>query len=102
MGTGRTMLIAVVLVALVAPLVTCSEPEPEAGPATTLPTKAAEGCETDDLLACARRSTIGDLVPDEPVAASGTPITLGMVDRRTPPPGPSPSSARRCRRPSSS
>ena len=68
----RTMVIVVVLVALVASVAACSEPEPEAGPTTTLPTKAAEGCETDDLLACARRSTIGDLVPDEPVAASGT------------------------------
>lgn len=75
------MLVVVVLVALAASVAGCSEPEPEAGPTTTLPTEAAEGCETDDLLACARRSTLGDLVPDEPVAASGAPITLGMVNQ---------------------
>lgn len=75
------MLVVVVLVALTASVAGCSEPEPEAGPTTTVPTKAAEGCETDDLLACARRSTLGDLVPDEPVAASGAPITLGMVNQ---------------------
>jgi branched-chain amino acid transport system substrate-binding protein len=75
------MVVVAVLVALVATMSACSEPEPEAAPSTTAPVNAAEGCETDDLLACARLSTIGEFVPDEAVAASGEPITLGMVNQ---------------------
>jgi branched-chain amino acid transport system substrate-binding protein len=75
------MVVVAVLVALAASMSACSEPEPEAGPATTAVANPAEGCETDDLLACARLSTIGELVPEEPVAASGEPITLGMVNQ---------------------
>ena len=75
------MVVVVVLVALGASVSACSEPEPEAGLSTTEVANPAAGCETDDLLACARLSTIGDLVPDEPEAASGSPITLGMVNQ---------------------
>ncbi|HMS89869.1 MAG TPA: ABC transporter substrate-binding protein, partial [Acidimicrobiales bacterium] len=77
----RAKVVVAVLVALVASVSACSEPEPEAAPSTTEAAHPAEGCETDDLLACARHSTIGDLVPDEPVAASGSPIKLGMVNQ---------------------
>lgn len=77
----RAVVIVAVLVALVASVSACSEPEPEAAPSTTSAAKPAEGCETGDLLDCARHSTIGNLVPDEPEAASGTPIKLGMVNQ---------------------
>ena len=75
------MVVVAVLVAFVASVSACSEPEPEATSSTTTAARPAAGCETDDLLACARRSTIGELVPDEAVKASGTPITLGMVNQ---------------------
>ncbi|MBX3284400.1 MAG: ABC transporter substrate-binding protein [Actinobacteria bacterium] len=78
----RAMVAVVVLAALVTGVSACSEPEPEATTAeTTTTARPAAGCETDDLLACARRSTIGDLVPDEPTKADGEPIVLGMVNQ---------------------
>lgn len=76
------MVAVAVLAAVATSMSACSEPEPEATTAKTTTTATpAEGCETDDLLACARLSTIGELVPEEPTEASGEPIVLGMINQ---------------------
>lgn len=66
----------------------CSEPAPETktgiGKGTTA---AATACEGKALLACARKSTIGDLVPAKPTKATGTPIELGMINQENTPAG---------------
>ena len=63
-------------------LTACSEQAPEAttgiGSGTTAATDRCAGAE---LLACARRSTIGEYVPDKATKATGTPIKLGMINQ---------------------
>lgn len=79
-------MVALVLATLAA-LAGCSEPAEESTATTDDGEARAAACEGLDLLACARLSTIGDLVPDEPVAASGEPIVLGMVNQESTPVG---------------
>jgi branched-chain amino acid transport system substrate-binding protein len=62
-------------------LAACSESEREPSTTPTASTPTDEQCTDDDLLACARLSTIGDLVPDAPTEATGEPIRLGMVNQ---------------------
>jgi branched-chain amino acid transport system substrate-binding protein len=62
----------------------CSEPEPDASDSSTSTTLAVD---CSDLLACARESTVADLVPDEPTAATGEPIVLGMINQENTPAG---------------
>ena len=64
----------------------CSEPEPEADRTATTEAPATD-CTGDRLLECARASTIGDLVPDEPTEATGEPIRLGMINQENSPAG---------------
>jgi branched-chain amino acid transport system substrate-binding protein len=81
------MLCVVVLGALLAG---CSEPvEDEAAgdDERTGQTIDNADCAGDALLDCARASTIGDLVPDQPVQADGEPITIGMVNQENTPAG---------------
>lgn len=79
-----TVAVALVMVAVLAG---CSEPE-EASTATTAGDgNRAAACEGLDLLACARLTTIAELVPDEPVVASGEPIVVGMVNQENTPVG---------------
>lgn len=80
----RSMLCVVLLGAL---LVGCSEAEDAAPAESPGPTIDNSACEGDALLDCARESTIADLVPDEPVAADGEPITLGMINQENSPGG---------------
>lgn len=77
------MVVVTVLVALVASVSACSEPERKVNTSgsTTALAGADEGCDADDLLACARRSTIGALVPGAAIAATEEPITLGMINQ---------------------
>ncbi len=71
-----TVAVAVMLTAVTG----CSEPEPE--PTASDPDPAVETtCAPTDLLECARGSTIGALVPDEAVEASGEPIRIGMINQ---------------------
>ena len=69
----------------------CSEPEPEASDTTDgTDTSTDDGSRADacpDLLACAREGTLADLVPDEPTAADGEPIVLGMINQDNTPAG---------------
>jgi branched-chain amino acid transport system substrate-binding protein len=68
----------------------CSEDRSGAGtsvaaPSTTLPAATVD-CAAD-LVVCARGSSIGDVVPDDPSAASGEPIRLGMINQENTPLG---------------
>lgn len=62
----------------VAGLSACSEAATEQGSKAT--TASDPSCEGAALIDCARASTIGDLVPDEPKKATGEPLVLGMVN----------------------
>ena len=64
----------------------CSEPLPEQT-STTGKAATTTACEGAQLMDCARASSIGDLVPDAPKKASGTPITLGMINQENTPAG---------------
>jgi branched-chain amino acid transport system substrate-binding protein len=83
---------ALAAVAALAAAAGCSEPEPDTASTTTAPSPTAEACGAD-LLACAERGTLGalegleGLVPDEPVAADGEPIVLGMINQENTPAG---------------
>lgn len=84
----RAMACVVLLGALLAG---CSEPVEEGddtgGGTTSGATIDNAACAGDALLDCARASTIGDLVPDEPEQASGEPFTIGMVNQQNTPAG---------------
>jgi branched-chain amino acid transport system substrate-binding protein len=82
-STRRVGASALVAVALAAG---CSEPEPDGSADGATSTTLAVDC-TADLLACARESVLADLVPDEPTAATGEPIVLGMVNQDNTPAG---------------
>ena len=79
----------------------CSEPEPEASDTTDgtdTSTGTDDGSRADacpDLLACARESSLADLVPDEPTAAAGEPIVIGMINQENTPAGSFPELSRR-------
>ncbi len=47
--------------------------------------RGARELRPNDLLACARKSTLAEWVPDTPTKATGTPITLGMVNQENTP-----------------
>jgi branched-chain amino acid transport system substrate-binding protein len=74
-------------VALVLAVAGCSEPAEESSVDPTEEQGIGTACTGLDLLECARRSSIGALVPDQPVAATGEPIVLGMVNQENTPVG---------------
>jgi branched-chain amino acid transport system substrate-binding protein len=80
----RRLLVVLVVAMVIA--VGCSEPSEQAQPSDADNTRAT-ACEGLDLIECARLTTIGDLVPDEPVAATGEPIVVGMVNQENTPVG---------------
>src|SRR5690606_27640791 len=53
---------------------------------TTAVTESVEDCAAD-LLACAQRSSLAGVVPDEASTASGEPIVLGMINQENTPVG---------------
>ncbi len=63
----------------------CSEPAPKGSASGASTTVVPGSCDTTDLLACARKSTLAKWVPDTPTKATGTPITLGMVNQENTP-----------------
>lgn len=69
-------------------IVGCSEPV-ERGDGAPVPTQRIDtsNCDGAALDDCARASSIGDLVPDEPRTADGRPIVLGMVNQENTPAG---------------
>ncbi len=79
---------AIICVAVLAALASgCSEPEPDAATEDTSTASSSSDCTGEALLECARASTIGDLVPDQAVAAEGEPIVLGMINQENTPAG---------------
>ena len=81
----RTTIVGM-LAALTLVVTACSEPLPEKT-ATTSQAPTTSSCKGAKLMDCARASTIGDLVPDAPKKASGSPITIGMVNQENTPAG---------------
>ncbi|UDY37947.1 ABC transporter substrate-binding protein [Dermatobacter hominis] len=84
-GGARPIVAAVSLIvtaALVA--VGCSEDRTASSTTVSAPPIT---CDAQHLLDCARASTIADLVPDEPTAATGEPITIGMINQENTPAG---------------
>ena len=78
----------VALIGLLVAAVGCTEDRSDELRATAGPPASARaGCTAADLLGCARTSTIKPLVPDSPVAATGTPITIGMINQENTPVG---------------
>lgn len=82
----------VALAALVAlsGLAGCSEDRAGTDDATSSSTTTSPPATVDcaeDLVACARRSSIGDVVPDTPSAAAGEPLVLGMINQENTPLG---------------
>lgn len=80
----RRALIWTAITVLLATLTGCSEDEPESTTSTTEASPEAEAC-ADDLLACARETSIAEAVPDEVTEATGEPIVLGMVNQENTP-----------------
>ena len=79
---------AVVVAVLIASITGCSENRGADGPtSTTLPGSTTTICNPADLLACARRSSIAEAVPDSASAAKGEPLVLGMVNQENTPLG---------------
>ncbi len=83
----RTAL-AITFVTLALLATSCSEAAPKGtdakSPGTTIPSTSCEG---PKLLACARASMLGNLVPAKATKATGTPITLGMINQENTPAG---------------
>lgn len=79
----RTRVLIIAAVALVAS-VGCSEERSEPTPTTD---ESTATCSPDDLFACAQESSIAHLLPDEPTAADGEPIVIGMVNQVDSPAG---------------
>ena len=82
----------VVLAAVVAlgGLAGCSEDRAETGSSAASSSTTTPAATLDcaaDLVACARESSIGDVVPDAPSTATGEPIRLGMINQENTPLG---------------
>lgn len=76
----------VVAVVTLAVLAACSEPADDST-ASTAGDGVGGACSGLDLLACARLTTIGELVPSAPVVAGGEPVVVGMVNQENTPIG---------------
>ena len=83
----RTTVLCALIAVLAAIGASCSEPEDTATATTLAGENSPAACAGDELEQCARDSSIGDLVPDEPVAADGEPFRIGMVNQENTPAG---------------
>src|SRR5690606_31806189 len=72
--------------ALVILATSCSEDRSTADATTSTTSAGAAAC-ADDLVACANRSSLGDVLPDSASAAEGEPIVLGMINQENTPVG---------------
>ena len=84
LGTAGRWLTAVAALVILA--TSCSEDRSTAD-ATTSTTSAGTAACADDLVACANRSSLGDVLPDSASAAEGEPIVLGMINQENTPVG---------------
>ena len=84
--TSRTHWWSAALVALALTAATaCSEPAPKIEATNTTSPAAVAGCSPSTLLACARKSTLTKYVPAKAIKATGTPITIGMINQENTP-----------------
>ncbi len=79
------------LLGLVSLLAACSEDRSASGSTSTTASAGATDCRSD-LVACTKRSSLGDLVDDGSIpsrrtAATGEPIVLGMINQENTPAG---------------
>ena len=89
MQRSAIMQAAVLAVAVVLVVCSCSEHRTENGASTTTtpPVTVGGPCAGDDLIACARASTLKAYVPARATKATGTPIKLGMINQENTPAG---------------
>ena len=73
--------------ALVIVASSCSEDRGDTAEPTSSTTPAATAACADDLVACAGRSSLGDVVAETASAADGEPIVLGMINQENTPVG---------------
>lgn len=78
---------AVVVAVLIASITGCSEDRSADNSATTTPGEDSTICDPADLLACARRSSIAEAIPDTASEATGEPLVLGMINQENTPLG---------------
>ncbi len=83
----RTTVLCALIAVLAALGAACSEPEDTTSSTDDDSTSTAVECSGDQLEQCARESSIADLVPDEPVAASAEPFRIGMINQENTPAG---------------
>ena len=86
MGGLMQRLQAIVIMVVIVVAVGCSEPAEQADPPDNDAGRAT-ACAGLELIECARLSTVGSLVPDTPVQATGEPLVLGMVNQENTPVG---------------
>lgn len=83
---SRTPIRALALATFAAVLLTaCSEPAPKTSTSAKPTTTVVADCTPARLVACARRSSLGDAVPTTATGATGSPITIGMVNQENTP-----------------
>jgi branched-chain amino acid transport system substrate-binding protein len=82
----RRVVVLVVTVGLSGLITGCSE---DREPSASAPTTAAGDpiCAGDDLLECARRSSLEPLVPEQKASADGEPLRIGMINQENTPLG---------------
>lgn len=65
----------------------CSEADPGGGATQRSTIATSELCRADDLVACARRSSLGELIVESPTPATGDPLVIGMINQENTPAG---------------
>jgi branched-chain amino acid transport system substrate-binding protein len=87
MGRARAASVALAVVAAMGAslLAGCSEDPPRE--AATTAGRQADECGGAAMFGCAQRSSLGPYVPPSPTKATGTPITLGMINQENTPAG---------------
>lgn len=85
----RFQIAAVAALTIAMAVTGCSEdrtqPSSSASTVTTTPA-ATEAC-AEDLVACARRSSVGDVIPEDLPTADAEPIRIGMINQENTPVG---------------
>lgn len=75
---------AALVVATIAAMSACTEDTKttsSSASSTRADQVANASCPVDDLIACAKDSTLGERVPDQPTKAAGEPIVIGMINQ---------------------
>lgn len=65
----------------------CSEDRADTGSSSSITASESAASCADDLIGCARSSSLGDAVPSEAAKATGEPIVIGMINQENTPVG---------------